>query len=115
MKYIAFLAALQDVGLQVEQEVTFAKEYGRNWRIDYLIGNVAIEIEGGVFIQGRHSRGVGLTNDAQKYNCLTLLGYKLLRFTGSQAKNSPVWCAKFVKAAIDGDIDTELFKPLKKY
>ena len=114
-KYPMFLAACIELGIDTPQkEVVFASDFKRRWRIDYLFNNIAVEIEGGVFIKGRHSRGVGMTKDAQKYNCMHLLGYKLLRFTAKQAKKNPIWCAQFVKAAIDGTTPTELFKTLLK-
>jgi hypothetical protein len=58
----------------------FAK---RKWRIDYAWPNnyLAVEIEGGVYSRGRHIRPTGFINDMEKYNCLILCGWKLLRFT----------------------------------
>jgi len=113
-KYTAFVAACTALGIpEPQKEVLFASAEKRRWRIDYLFEDVAVEIEGGVFIQGRHSRGVGLTKDAQKYNCLQLLGYRLLRFTAKQAKQNPVWCAKFIKAMLQQEAPAELFKNIK--
>ena len=43
--------------------------------------NVVIEIEGGQWINGRHQRGTGYKNDIEKYNMITLAGYKILRLT----------------------------------
>lgn len=65
---------------------------GRRWRFDFaLLGgyekyrsNYAIEIEGGAFIQGRHTRGVGFIKDMEKYNHAALLGWRVLRFTPKQ-------------------------------
>lgn len=42
---------------------------------------LAIEIEGGLFVQGRHSRGVGMQKDMDKYNAATMMGYRVLRFS----------------------------------
>ena len=55
----------------------------RKFRIDYAWPQyrLAVEIEGGVWVQGRHTRGFGFLNDMEKYNYLTLLGWSLLRFT----------------------------------
>lgn len=61
----------------------------RKWKIDYCWPSLmlAVEIEGGAWTRGRHTRGKGYTADIEKYNNLTLLGYKLLRFTPAQERN----------------------------
>lgn len=55
----------------------------RRWRFDYAFSDtkIAIEIEGGAFTRGRHTRGKGFISDMEKYNQATLLGWKLLRYT----------------------------------
>ena len=45
---------------------------------------IAVEIEGGTFSNGRHTRGSGFTKDCEKYNLATKLGWKVFRFTGEQ-------------------------------
>jgi very-short-patch-repair endonuclease len=57
----------------------------RKWRVDfaYPIHNIAIEVEGGVWIHGRHNRGLGFEKDCEKYNELALAGFYLYRFTSS--------------------------------
>ncbi len=61
----------------------------RRWRLDYAWPDfrLAVEIEGGVWINGRHVRGSGFMNDMEKYNELTLMGWSLLRFTPRQLRN----------------------------
>jgi very-short-patch-repair endonuclease len=61
----------------------------RKWRIDVAFPKhrLAIEIEGAVWCQGRHTRGSGFIADMCKYNELTLMGWSLLRFTPKQVKN----------------------------
>lgn len=58
----------------------------RRWRIDFAFvpQRLAVEIEGAIWQQGRHTRGSGFLKDLEKYNTLTLLGWRLLRF-------SPEW------------------------
>jgi len=53
----------------------------RKWKFDYAIVDkmIAIEVEGGAFTQGRHTRGKGFINDMEKYNKATELGWTLIR------------------------------------
>ena len=55
----------------------------RRWRFDFAFPNakVAIEIEGGTWAAGRHSRGAGMEADMEKYNAATLMGWRVLRYT----------------------------------
>ena len=56
---------------------------GRKWRIDVAIVDlkIGIEIEGGVWTNGRHTRGNGFIEDMEKYNAAATLGWVILRFT----------------------------------
>lgn len=55
----------------------------RKWRLDYCwpLAKVALEVEGGVWTGGRHTRGAGFLRDVEKYNELARLGWRLLRTT----------------------------------
>jgi len=58
----------------------------RKWRFDFAwpthIGSiVAIEVDGGSFVAGRHTRGVGFEKDLEKLNEAQLLGWIVLRVT----------------------------------
>ena len=58
----------------------------RKWRFDVAChsASIAIEIEGGVFVRGRHSRGKGMISDMEKYNAAVVLGWRLLRYAPDQ-------------------------------
>lgn len=45
---------------------------------------IAVEIEGGIFVQGRHNRGLGMQGDCVKYNAAQVEGWKVLRYTTGQ-------------------------------
>ena len=55
----------------------------RKWAADFAFpeARLLVEVEGGVWTQGRHVRGQGFINDCRKYNEAVLLGWRLLRFT----------------------------------
>ena len=60
----------------------------RKWRIDYFFRRgdlkVGLEVEGGVWIGGRHTRGKGFLGDIEKYNAAAIEGITVLRTTPSQ-------------------------------
>ena len=58
----------------------------RRWRFDLAWPQhmIALEQEGGVWIQGRHSRGAGMVADMEKYNHAAALGWRVFRFTPQQ-------------------------------
>jgi very-short-patch-repair endonuclease len=75
------------VGMTYVSEYRFHEE--RKWRVDFAFerARLAIEIEGGGWVNGRHNRGAGMEKDIEKYNALTLAGWRLLRFSGAMVKS----------------------------
>lgn len=71
----------QTLGVECVREHRFYKP--RKWRFDYAIPQyrIAIEVEGGVWTGGRHTRPAGFLNDMQKYNTAALLGWRVFRCT----------------------------------
>jgi hypothetical protein len=61
----------------------------RRWRFDVAWPGrkLAVEIEGGGFIGGRHSRGTGMEDDCEKYAEAMALGWRVLRVTPRQIEN----------------------------
>jgi hypothetical protein len=72
----------------------------RKWRIDVALldHDIAIEIDGGAWIQGRHGRGTGIEKDNEKYAALAIAGWRLIRCTPGQVKKGLV--LEWVKQAL---------------
>lgn len=60
----------------------------RRWMFDFCFPNerVAVEVEGGIWIQGRHSRGAGKLADMEKYSAAAAMGWRIL-YTTPEAIN----------------------------
>jgi hypothetical protein len=52
-----------------------------DWRFDYAwpAEKIALEVEGGVFTRGRHTRGKGYMEDMRKYNEAKVRGWIVLQ------------------------------------
>lgn len=77
--------ACKAVGLPMpEAEFAFAKHLGRRFRADFCWPpeRVILEVEGGTWVQGRHSRGEA---DHEKYNLAASLGYLVFRTVPKKA------------------------------
>lgn len=61
---------------------------GRRFRADFYfpVGRLVVEVEGGGFINGRHSRGTGIESDAEKSACIARMPARLMRVTPGQVK-----------------------------
>ncbi len=55
----------------------------RKWRLDFAWPEkmVALEIDGGSWVQGRHTRGAGFEKDIEKGNAALVLGWKVYHAT----------------------------------
>jgi very-short-patch-repair endonuclease len=58
----------------------------RRWLADFgwPEQKLLVEVEGGVWSEGRHVRGGGYENDCEKYNEAQLMGFVVLRFSTGQ-------------------------------
>ena len=64
-----FFALLKDNNIKLP-ETEFKFHATRHWRFDYcwIDDKIALEVEGGIWINGRHNRGSGSIKDMEKYN-----------------------------------------------
>jgi very-short-patch-repair endonuclease len=73
----------------------------RKWRFDLAWPDqkVACEIEGGVFVSGRHVRGVGFLNDCEKYAEAAILGWRIIRVATQQVESgeAALWLERLLK------------------
>lgn len=82
LRHETFMALVERAGLPTPvTELRFAPP--RRWRFDYCFPGygLALEVEGGVFTRGRHTRGAGYMADLEKYTEAAVLGWRLLRVT----------------------------------
>lgn len=65
----------------------------RLWRLDLFweSAKLGLEIHGGVFVKGRHVRGVGMTKDCEKFSVLAIQGCRLLQVTTGQVDSGFVF------------------------
>ena len=68
-------------GPDLEREFRF--EPTRRWRSDFahIASRTLIEVEGGLYQQGRHNRAQGYQADCEKYNWATMTGWRVIRLT----------------------------------
>jgi hypothetical protein len=63
----------------------------RRWRFDLAWPDpaikLAVEIEGGVWTGGRHTRPSGYLKDIEKYNQAAIMGWRLVRITPAMVKS----------------------------
>ena len=74
-------------------EYQFAKDIGRRWKTDWawVPQKIALELEGGAF-KGHGHRSVGkFLRDMEKYNTLSIRGWRLLRVTTKDMNDGTVF------------------------
>ena len=104
---------IQFAGLPTpEREYRFAPP--RRYRADFAYPDklLLIEVEGGVWTQGRHSRGAGFTEDCSKYNLAATMGFRVLRFTGDMIKSG--MAIRTIEEVLKGENQNEIKKTPRK-
>jgi very-short-patch-repair endonuclease len=89
-----------------EREYRFAPP--RRYRADFAYPDqmLLIEVEGGTWKGGRHSRGKGFQDDCFKYNLATTIGFRVLRFTGDMIKSG--LALRTIEDVLKGENDVKL-------
>jgi very-short-patch-repair endonuclease len=61
----------------------------RRWRFDFAWPDrsIAVEVDGAIFVGGRHTRGIGVEKDCEKYAEAMLAGWRVLRVSTNQVKS----------------------------
>lgn len=97
---LELLAQIRLCGLP-EPEMEYRFHSVRKWRFDFCWPDrmIAVEVEGGTWAMGRHTRPAGYEADCEKYTEATLLGWRLLRFTGDMIKDGRA--LNFIIRALD--------------
>lgn len=79
MNETIFLALLAEEGIPIPvSEYKFHPV--RKWRMDFcwVDYGVFLEVQGGLFVQGRHSRGAAMLKEFEKTNAASEMGYRML-------------------------------------
>lgn len=76
-------------GPELEAEYRFHP--ARRWRFDlaHPAARVAIELDGGTWVRGRHTSGLGFSKDCEKLNAAARLGWLVFRFTVDMLRKDP--------------------------
>jgi len=82
------------------------KEYrvvpDRRWRFDYAYPElrIGIEIHGGIWVRGGHTRGSGFIKDREKMNRAAVAGWLVLEFPIITTDTLPLDCVEMIVRAI---------------
>ncbi len=69
----------------------------RKWRFDagwdllFAHALIAIEVHGGAFSKGRHTRGKGFSDDCEKMATAAAMGWRVLPVTTEQLEAGDLW------------------------
>lgn len=87
-----------------EPEREYRFKDGRRWRFDYAfpVHRLAVEVEGGTWVDGRHSRGSGFEKDCEKYAEAVILGWRVIRVTTNMIKDGRA--VRYIERALDVEV-----------
>lgn len=95
-----------DLLLRLNGIMGYEREYRfhptRRWRFDFAwpleSQKLAVEIEGGIWIRGAHTRGRHFESDCCKYAEAAILGWRLIRVTTGMVKDGSA--VEFIRRAL---------------
>jgi very-short-patch-repair endonuclease len=84
------------------RQYLFAKEaLGRKWAADFCWPTLLwiVEVDGGTYVAGRHTRGTGFEADRERDAEAMCLGYRVLHVTTKQVESGQAlaWLERLLK------------------
>lgn len=78
------------------------------WDFVWRAQRLCVEVQGGTWTQGAHSRGAGQSRDAEKQALATLAGWRCLTVTGDQIRSGAAvgWIAQALEMEREPSIGT---------
>ena len=97
---------LQEAGIEFVQQYKFHPV--RKWPFDFAIlsHKLAIEVDGGTWSRGRHTRGKGYEEDRIRDAEAMCLGWRVLRVTTAMVENGKAM--EYIRCALKLPIDTAI-------
>lgn len=86
---LALQLKLAGLGPMFELEYCFATSMGRKWKWDiaFVDHKLAVEVDGGIWVQGAHGHPTTILRNMEKRNWAVRLGWRVLAFDTKQAQN----------------------------
>ena len=74
----------------------------RRWRLDFAWpgARVGVELQGGTFTRGRHTRGAGYERDCEKLNALQSAGWRVFYVTAGMLRDNPASVVEMIQEAL---------------
>jgi hypothetical protein len=87
-RFYRLVRELKHLGIQITEEYKFCqnRKFRSDFMLEYKRKKILVEYEGIFSTKSRHSGVIGYTNDCEKYNIATLLGFPVLRYTAKNYK-----------------------------
>jgi very-short-patch-repair endonuclease len=97
-----FCAMWDRIGPAIKYRTEYRFHKPRRWKFDVAWPDcrVAVELEGGIWTRGRHTRGKGYRRDMEKYNAASMDGWTVLRYCANDIRESPVQVVEEVARAM---------------
>lgn len=99
--YIRFLAP--DLAVGMVEQYRIAPERRFKWDFAWPEKKTAIELHGGLWAYGAHSRPAGVQRDMTKANVATLAGWKVLYFSTDDLEDDPETVIAQVRMVLEAD------------
>lgn len=96
------VALLKQEGLTgFKRQFAFNKPRKHLADIAFVELGVLIEVEGGLWVYGRHNRPQGFMDDCEKYNAAAIKGYRLIRIPTPWIDKKPDYVIQVIKDALE--------------
>ena len=85
------------------RQYEFAKCIGRKFRADaaWLDERLVVEINGGIWRNGRHNTGIGYENDMERNALAVGLGFRVMQFSPRHVRSG--WALQMIRVALGLD------------